>query len=98
MESKHTVGLLLLKVYDKVLSLFPTLNFFQVSLIMASTLGVPVKLLHEALGHVITVELKTGQLYRGKLADGAYYTTAMRSVRETRPTDASQISWMNVYQ
>jgi len=38
---------------------------------MASTLGVPVKLLHEALGHVITVELKTGQLYRGKLADGA---------------------------
>jgi len=37
---------------------------------MTSTLGVPVKLLHEALGHVITVELKTGQLYRGKLAEG----------------------------
>lgn len=33
-------------------------------------LGVPVKLLHESLGHVITVELKTGQLYRGKLAEG----------------------------
>lgn len=33
-------------------------------------LGVPVKLLHEALGHVITVETKTGQMYRGKLADG----------------------------
>jgi len=32
-------------------------------------LGVPVKLLHESLGHVITVELKTGQLY-GKLAEG----------------------------
>lgn len=65
---------------------------------MTSTLGVPVKLLHEALGHVITVELKTGQLYRGKLADGVYCTTAMRSVRETRSTDASQILWMNVYQ
>ncbi len=38
---------------------------------MASTLGIPVKLLHEALGHVITVELKSGQLYRGKLADGS---------------------------
>lgn len=74
-----------------VSSLFPTLNFFQVFQTMASTLGVPVKLLHEALGHVITVELKTGQLYRGKLADGASTTTAMRSVRETRPTDASQI-------
>ena len=33
-------------------------------------LGVPVKLLHESLGHIITVELKTGQLYRGKLAEG----------------------------
>jgi hypothetical protein len=38
---------------------------------MANTgLGVPVKLLHESLGHIITVELKTGQLYRGKLAEG----------------------------
>lgn len=35
-------------------------------------LGVPVKLLHESLGHVITVELKTGQLYRGKLAEGSF--------------------------
>ena len=35
-------------------------------------LGVPVKLLHESLGHVITVELKTGQLYRGKLAEGPF--------------------------
>ncbi|KAJ3735759.1 hypothetical protein DFJ43DRAFT_831557 [Lentinula guzmanii] len=32
-------------------------------------LGVPIKLLHESLGHVITVEVKTGQLYRGKLAE-----------------------------
>lgn len=40
---------------------------------MANTgLGVPVKLLHESLGHIITVELKTGQLYRGKLAEGAF--------------------------
>ncbi len=39
---------------------------------MASARGVPVKLLHEALGHIITVELKTGQLYRGKLAEGEF--------------------------
>ena len=37
-----------------------------------SGLGVPVKLLHESLGHIITVELKTGQLYRGKLAEGMF--------------------------
>jgi len=37
-----------------------------------SGLGVPVKLLHESLGHTVTVELKTGQLYRGKLAEGLF--------------------------
>lgn len=41
-------------------------------------LGVPVKLLHESLGHIVTVELKTGQLYRGKLAEGrAFHTCCM---------------------
>ena len=32
-----------------------------------STAGVPVRLLHEAEGHAITVELKSGELYRGHL-------------------------------
>lgn len=35
-----------------------------------ANLGVPTKLLHESLGHIISVELKTGQIYRGKLFDG----------------------------
>jgi hypothetical protein len=39
---------------------------------MSAGLGIPVKLLHESLGHVVTVELKTGHLYRGKLAEGGY--------------------------
>ncbi|EIW70160.1 hypothetical protein TREMEDRAFT_38820 [Tremella mesenterica DSM 1558] len=34
-----------------------------------ANLGVPVKLLHESLGHVVTVELKTGEMYRGKLME-----------------------------
>lgn len=34
------------------------------------SIGIPIKLLHEAQGHIITLELKTGQLYRGKLFDG----------------------------
>ncbi|KAJ2781902.1 small nuclear ribonucleoprotein Sm D3 [Coemansia javaensis] len=33
------------------------------------SIGVPVKLLHESQGHVVTLELKTGQLYRGKLVE-----------------------------
>lgn len=37
------------------------------------TVGIPVKLLHEAVGHVITVELKGGATYRGRLFDGACF-------------------------
>ncbi|PPR91217.1 hypothetical protein GOBAR_AA29467 [Gossypium barbadense] len=32
-------------------------------------LGIPVKLLHEASGHVVTVELKSGELYRGSMVE-----------------------------
>ncbi|BGP26874.1 small nuclear ribonucleoprotein Sm D3 [Rhodotorula toruloides] len=32
-----------------------------------ANLGVPVRLLHESLGHIITVEGKNGVVYRGKL-------------------------------
>lgn len=32
------------------------------------SIGIPIKVLHEAEGHVVTVELKSGELYRGKLA------------------------------
>lgn len=32
-------------------------------------IGVPIKLMHEAEGHVITVELKGGEMYRGELFD-----------------------------
>jgi len=35
-----------------------------------STIGIPIKLLHEAQGHVVTVELTNGQVYRGKLVQG----------------------------
>ena len=33
------------------------------------SIGVPIKLLHEAENHVISVELKSGELYRGFLID-----------------------------
>ncbi len=33
------------------------------------SVGVPIKLIHEAQGHIITIELKNGSLYRGKLID-----------------------------
>ncbi|KAL2936849.1 Small nuclear ribonucleoprotein SmD3b [Bienertia sinuspersici] len=36
---------------------------------MSRSLGIPVKLMHEATGHVVTVELKSGELYRGTLIE-----------------------------
>ncbi len=36
---------------------------------MSKSLGIPVKLLHEAEGHIVTVELKSGELYRGSLIE-----------------------------
>ncbi|KAI8842131.1 hypothetical protein BC829DRAFT_347324, partial [Chytridium lagenaria] len=33
------------------------------------SIGVPIKLLHEAMGHIITLELKSGMIYRGKLLE-----------------------------
>mmetsp|Transcript_38908 Transcript_38908/g.67315 ORF Transcript_38908/g.67315 Transcript_38908/m.67315 type:complete len:116 (+) Transcript_38908:97-444(+) len=36
---------------------------------MATDVGVPIKLLHEAEKHIITVELKNGEIYKGQLAE-----------------------------
>lgn len=38
---------------------------------MTSTIGIPIKLLNEAQGHIITLEITSGQTYRGKLLEGA---------------------------
>ncbi|KAK7052204.1 small nuclear ribonucleoprotein Sm D3 [Favolaschia claudopus] len=54
-----------------------------------SGLGVPVKLRHESLGHIITVELKTGQLYRGELAEDI--TVIGRDGRDGRVSQLDQV-------
>ncbi|WPH01987.1 Hypothetical protein R9X50_00484100 [Acrodontium crateriforme] len=36
---------------------------------MTSTIGIPIKLLNEAAGHQVTVEIDSGQTYRGKLVE-----------------------------
>jgi len=33
------------------------------------SIGVPIKLIHEAEGHTVTVELKTGEVFRGNLIE-----------------------------
>ncbi|KAG8362861.1 hypothetical protein BUALT_BualtUnG0029800 [Buddleja alternifolia] len=36
---------------------------------MSRSLGIPVKILHEASGHIVSVELKSGELYRGSMIE-----------------------------
>lgn len=36
---------------------------------MSGAIGVPIKVLHEAEGHIITLETMTGEVYRGKLLE-----------------------------
>ncbi|XP_027180144.1 small nuclear ribonucleoprotein SmD3b-like [Coffea eugenioides] len=36
---------------------------------MSRSLGIPVKLLHETTGHIMTAELKSGELYRGSMVE-----------------------------
>lgn len=33
------------------------------------SIGVPIKILHEAEGHIVTLETMTGEVYRGKLVE-----------------------------
>ena len=33
------------------------------------SIGIPVKLLHEVKNHVVTIEIKRGDVYRGHLID-----------------------------
>ena len=33
------------------------------------SIGVPIKVLHEAEGHIVTLESITGEIYRGKLIE-----------------------------
>lgn len=34
-----------------------------------TSIGIPIKLLHESQGHIVTIELTNGQVYRGKLVE-----------------------------
>merc|ERR1711862_861479 len=40
------------------------MGYFMSSL---KAVGVPVKLLHEAIGHIVSIELKSGEVYRGDM-------------------------------
>ncbi|WFD39172.1 small nuclear ribonucleoprotein Sm D3 [Malassezia japonica] len=61
------------------------------------TVGIPVKLLHEAVGHVITIELKGGSSYRGRLFDAEdNFNITMKEITVTA-RDGKQTHLDSVY-
>jgi hypothetical protein len=69
-SSNHKPQVRLSRVTDNSVRGVASFAVHNNSTTMSAGLGIPVKLLHESLGHIVTVELKTGHLYRGKLAEG----------------------------
>ncbi|GJN75589.1 hypothetical protein ACCO45_007812 [Purpureocillium lilacinum] len=62
---------------------------------MTSNIGIPIKLLHEATGHIVTVELTNGNSYRGTLLDGKSSAPAPSPSLQFHPSYAPEDS-MNV--
>jgi small nuclear ribonucleoprotein D3 len=46
------------------------------------SIGIPCKVMHEAEGHVVTIELKTGETYRGKLIEVSWQSFSFHFLLE----------------
>ena len=51
-----------------------------------SSIGIPIKLLHEAEGHIVTIEVRSGDVYRGRLAlaEDNMNVTMQDAIRKSR--------------
>merc|ERR1712072_420252 len=65
---------------------------------MASrSIGIPIKLIHEAEGHTITCEAKTGEVYRGQLLEAednmnCYIGSVTMTARDGRTSKLEQVA------
>lgn len=61
------------------------------------SIGVPVKVLHEAEGHVITVESCTGEVYRGRLVEAEDNMNSMMEKVTVTGRDGRTSQLQNIY-
>ena len=64
---------------------------------MVAPIGIPIKLLHEAQGLVVSVELKTGHSYRGRLLEVEDCMNCQLTDVTVTAHDGSVSSIQNVY-
>lgn len=62
----------------------------------AKAVGVPIKLFHEGEGHMVTVELRNGEIYRGQLRDteetmNCLITDVVMTARDGRVTKMENV-------
>merc|ERR1711918_302987 len=63
----------------------------------ACSIGVPIKLLHEAEGHTVTCESKTGEVYRGQLLEAednmnCYIGSVTMTAKDGRTSKLEQVA------
>merc|ERR1711990_1267738 len=61
------------------------------------SIGIPIKLLHEAEGHTVTCESKTGEVYRGQLLEAednmnCYIGSVTMTARDGRTSKLEQVA------
>ena len=61
------------------------------------SIGVPIKILHEAEGHVVTCETNTGEIYRGKLIEAEDNMNCQFASVGVTYRDGSKMQLENVY-
>ena len=44
------------------------------------SVGVPIKLLHESENHIVTIEIKTGELFRGYLTEAEVTNPCLQTI------------------
>merc|ERR1711934_1238448 len=63
----------------------------------ARSIGVPIKLIHEAEGHTVTCEAKTGEVYRGQLLEAednmnCYIGSVTMTAKDGRTSKLEQVA------
>jgi len=61
------------------------------------SLGIPIKVLHEAEGHIITCESSTGEVYRGKLVEAEEHMNLQMSEVTATYRNGSTAQLANIY-
>mmetsp|Transcript_26330 Transcript_26330/g.52869 ORF Transcript_26330/g.52869 Transcript_26330/m.52869 type:complete len:138 (-) Transcript_26330:388-801(-) len=63
---------------------------------MSKHIGIPIKVLHDAEGHTVTVELNTGEVFRGKLDEAednmnVHLSNATKTAKDGRISTLSNV-------